>query len=131
MRELARALFHFANQNDECEVAQYAKDYLDRRPSKEVGEQIIEAKRFAGYVYLQKHGADYKIGFTNSLNKRGRQIQIELPQETELVNSILTDDPRGVEAYWHKRFEDKRTRGEWFKLSKSDVAAFKRWSKIW
>lgn len=80
---------------------------------------------------MQRHGSDYKIGFTTSLNKRGRQIQIELPQEIELVHSILTDDPPGVEAYWHKRFMGKRTRGEWFKLTKADIAAFKRWSKIW
>ncbi len=84
-----------------------------------------------GYVYLQRHGGDYKIGRTKSLNRRSREVQLELPQTVEPIHSILTDDPSGVEAYWHARFAEKRTRGEWFKLTKGDVAAFRRWTKIW
>jgi hypothetical protein len=80
---------------------------------------------------MYRYGSDYKIGYTKSLNKRARQIQIELPAETVLIHAILTDDPVGIESYWHKRFADKRTRGEWFKLSKTEIAMFKRWTKIW
>lgn len=83
-----------------------------------------------GFVYLMKSGRHYKIGRTVSVGSRERQLAIQVPIAPSVVHQIETDDPVGVEAYWHRRFEEKRGEGEWFALSAEDVKAFKRWKRI-
>ncbi|MDR3643252.1 MAG: GIY-YIG nuclease family protein [Candidatus Doudnabacteria bacterium] len=83
-----------------------------------------------GEVYLFKHGRYYKIGKTNDTVRRGTELRIQLPEKMDLIHSIKTDDPSGIEAYWHRRFDSKRMNGEWFDLNSTDIKAFKRWKRI-
>lgn len=79
-----------------------------------------------GYVYLLRYGGDFKIGRSGDLERRIRSIGVSMPERMELVHSIRTDDPPGIEAYWHRRFAANRRNGEWFQLKPADVAAFRR-----
>jgi hypothetical protein len=83
-----------------------------------------------GSVYLIRSGRNYKIGRTNAVGRREYELGIQMPDPIEVIHVIRTDDPVGVEAYWHRRFADRRKQGEWFDLRRSDVAAFNRWKSI-
>jgi hypothetical protein len=79
-----------------------------------------------GFVYLIRSGRYHKIGRSNAAGRREYELAIQLPEKATTIHSIRTDDPVGIEAYWHKRFESRRKNGEWFELSTTDVKAFRR-----
>lgn len=79
-----------------------------------------------GAVYLLKSGGFFKIGHSNAVGRRERELAIQLPEKSKVIHEIRTDDPSGIEAYWHRRFNDKRKNGEWFALTPEDIATFRR-----
>jgi hypothetical protein len=89
-------------------------------------EARLNSFRIAGFVYLLRSGKHYKIGRTNATGRRLRELAIQLPSKPDTVHVIETDDPEGIERYWHQRFSEKRQGGEWFSLSTDEIRAFKR-----
>lgn len=113
------------------EVARLCNGYTPR--PQDISDQADVGEVAVGYVYLVKHGSrrEYKIGRTNNPLRREGEIGIELPEKLQPIHVIKTDNPAGVEAYWHRRFAAKRKEGEWFALTAQDVRAFKRWKRIY
>jgi hypothetical protein len=77
-----------------------------------------------GSVYLIKSGRFYKIGRSNAVGRRERELTIQLPEKVKLVHAIKTDDPCGIEDYWHRRFAERRKNGEWFQLTRTTFPLF-------
>jgi hypothetical protein len=98
-----------------------------RRDTRQADDLSAGSMPIEGYVYMMRSGKRYKIGHTTSPSRRHREVRLDLPDPTLLVHTYATDDPKGMEQYWHRRFESTRVRDtEFFMLSASDIAAFKR-----
>jgi len=84
-----------------------------------------------GYVYCFTHPrAVYKIGLTRSLPRRWADIQQGDPEEVELVHYFKTVDPEESRRTGSSGLTpQRRDRGEWFALSRAQVAEFKRRAK--
>lgn len=125
--EVVRQLLAYCQVHPEFgDIALWCQQYASRHDTPTVGDAKL------GYVYLLRHGTrrEYKIGRTNNPIRREGEIGVELPLRLEPIHVITTDGPAGVEAYWHRRFAEKRLKNEWFALSPEDVRAFKRWRRI-
>jgi hypothetical protein len=130
LRSIARHVGSFTNAPRH--LADWAKannriDIEDLIGSRVSGsEPIVPSSTEEGLVYLIKSGAYYKIGRSDELERRVKEIRIALPETASLIHTIRTDDPSGIEAYWHRRFDNRRANGEWFRLTMADIAAFKK-----
>ncbi len=106
------------------EVIQFCKPYIKSKSI--TPDETAQDLASAGYVYLLKSGKYYKIGKTNNPDRRQYEISLQLAEKLHHIHSIETDDPSGIEAYWHNRFREKRLEGEWFALTASDIKIFRR-----
>jgi hypothetical protein len=95
-------------------------------PNRNVSEEVKIKEGQIGFVYLIKSGRFHKIGKANSTGRREYEIGLQLPEKATTIHVIRTDDPSGIESYWHNRFVQKRKNGEWFDLSAADISIFKR-----
>jgi hypothetical protein len=106
------------------DVLSMCEDYVPRTRGEE--PTTTPGGDAEGFVYLIKSGRFYKIGRTNATGRREHELALQLPERASKIHEIRTDDPSGIEAYRHRRFDARRKNGEWFELTAADVTAFKQ-----
>ena len=130
-RKLLKAVADFCRANGAFDdVLAFCESTLRNQERDTEPSHSPKSRITTGFVYLMKSGPHYKIGRTNSLARRQWELGIKIPVPPRTIHYVETDDPVGVEAYLHRRFDAKRGEGEWFNLAADDVLAFKRWKRI-
>jgi Meiotically up-regulated gene 113 len=128
---LVGRLLQFCNSNAEyAEIIPILRSTYRKpeEPKAEVEKPLPEG----GYVYLIGAQSAFKIGCTRAPYRRAAEIANQSASGAELLHLISTDDPEGIEKYWHNRFSEKRLNGvnkqsgEWFALTGEDLRAFKK-----
>jgi hypothetical protein len=124
--EVAAAIVNWCETNAGWEdVEAICAEHAIDAEALEIAEDTIEVSEM-GYVYLLKSGKYYKIGRSNAPGRREYELAIQLPEPAVTLHVIKTDDPVGIEKYWHQRFASYRKNGEWFELDRQCVSAFRR-----
>lgn len=82
----------------------------------------------SGYVYLIKSDSYYKIGVSQDVRQRIKQLGTLPPFDIKLICTIRTDSAYNLESQLHEQFEEKRVNGEWFELEDNDVEYIKELS---
>lgn len=93
--DIIAALTTLAFENDEfMDLARMLPVDSDMPIELSVGEKKLPL----GYVYLNKSGAHYKVGRSDEIERRIKEIRTALPEKATLIHTITTDDPSGIEA---------------------------------
>ncbi len=74
------------------------------------------------YLILNKKSGNIKIGRSKNPSLREKTLQAEQP-DLELIS--VWEAPKKVENELHKKYSDKRIRGEWFNLTFNDLKEIK------
>ncbi len=74
------------------------------------------------YLMLNKKSGSIKIGRSKNPSFREKTLQAEQP-DLELIS--IWEAPKKVENELHKKYSDKRIRGEWFNLTFNDLKDIK------
>ncbi len=76
-------------------------------------------------IYIVKTNEFYKIGRTNNIKRRIKELESLNPFDVELILYQKKLYSKTVEAFLHAEFRDKNIKGEWFKLSELDLMLIK------
>lgn len=126
MNNIAKNTIEYCHSNSiDVQIIEICQKKIADGVTDESTAKISENVEYS-FVYLMKLGKDYKIGWSNNPERREYDIGLKMPRKPKLLHKIKTDDPIGIEKYWHERFKDKNIRAEWFNLDQNDIQIFKR-----
>lgn len=103
----------------------------DKAPVKLVSDELDRAG-FVYVIYLEDAASErfYKIGMAASFTARFDRHQCSSPFTICVACAYFVGNMRTEERLLHAEFADKRVRGEWFRLTDSDLDKISRRAKL-
>lgn len=91
-------------------------------PNRIIRSEIVTSDK-RGWIYvLDDHMGHFKIGCAAVLDKRIKQLAIQLPFSVSIAYCFQADAYQAVERDLHRHFKHRRLKGEWFELDTEDFA---------
>ena len=99
------------------EKVEFLRQYFGQR-------HTIEIKEDQNYIYLMLNKRNGLVKIGTSIRPKFREKTLQ-GEEPEIYLISIWQAPREIEKELHKRFSDKKKRGEWFKLKSRDLKDIK------
>jgi hypothetical protein len=127
--EAKKCLNEFCSDLKKEDVNEYNKNvemenYLENERYKKTIKK--ENKKISGYIYIIQSGNYYKIGRSRNKKDRIKKYITENPNEINILMCEKVTDYIKTEAHLLNKFKNKKHRGEWFSLNKTDINIIKK-----
>jgi KilA-N domain/T5orf172 domain len=87
-------------------------------------QEVRQEGKALVYLFYNPTADEYKLGFSENVKTRLHKFK-EVEPNMQKVLTIAAESAREallLESWFKKRFENKRTHGEWFRLSVQDIS---------
>lgn len=107
------------------------QEHIKNKPFKQQAKKTNNSRymRIPGYIYVIRQDDFFKIGKALDMQNRMKMYITENPNELEVIIEHKVNNYGYVEKHLHNMFKSKRIRGEWFKLTNTDIVTIKAYLK--
>lgn len=97
------------------------------RQEAEARALMLEGRRKTkGHVYLFECGGRYKVGFSDNVERRAKQLDNRPFKLNIVAVSELLDNAYGIEQAIHEKLDKYKIYGEWYELTDDKVAQLEK-----
>lgn len=95
---------------------------MERQEAEARALMLDGRRKTKGHVYLFECGGRYKVGFSDNVERRAKQLD-DRPFKLNIVAvSELLDNAYGIEQAIHEKLDKYKIYGEWYELTPDKVA---------
>lgn len=95
---------------------------IEKRSGQSIADLTKTRVARRGCVYfVQVNNDAVKIGITDNFERRLKILDTSTPYPIKVLKVVYSTGYHSLEIELHKKFADKRIKGEWFALSSDDI----------